>query len=70
VDARRVCRNVKRWRNIAMALRWTAADMLEAAKGFRRLKGYKHLPALRAGLIAHQEKHMTRNKLEENLHAA
>jgi transposase-like protein len=35
---RRVCRNVKRWRNAAMALRWTAAGMMEAARGFRRLK--------------------------------
>ena len=41
---RRVCRNVKRWRNAAMALRWTAAGMMEAAKGFRRLKAHKHLP--------------------------
>jgi hypothetical protein len=38
---RRVCRNVKRWRNAAMALRWTAAGMLEATKGFRRLKAHK-----------------------------
>ena len=30
---RRVCRNVKRWRDAAMALRWTAAGMMEAAKG-------------------------------------
>jgi hypothetical protein len=30
---RRVCRNVKRWRNAAMALRWTAAGMTEATKG-------------------------------------
>jgi len=67
---RRVCRNVKRWRNAAMALRWTAAGMMEAAKGFRRLKAYKHLPALRAALIAHQAKFTTRNKLEENLQAA
>ena len=67
---RRVCRNVKRWRNAAMALRWTAAGMLEAAKGFRRLKAYKHLPTLRAALAAHQLKHTTRNKLEENLKAA
>ena len=66
---RRVCRNVKRWRNAAMALRWTAAGMLEAAKGFRRLKAYKHLPTLRAALAAHQLKHTT-NKLEENLQAA
>jgi hypothetical protein len=51
---RRVCRNVKRWRNVAMALRWTAAGTMEAAKGFRRLKAYKHLPILRAALAAHQ----------------
>ena len=31
---RRVCRNVKRWRNASMALRWTGAAMMEAAKGF------------------------------------
>jgi putative transposase len=35
---RRVCRNVKRWRNAAMALRRTPAGMIEADKGFRRLK--------------------------------
>jgi hypothetical protein len=39
-----------------MALRWTAAAMLEAAKGFRRLKARRHLPALRAALIAHRAK--------------
>ena len=48
---RRVCRNVKRWQNAAMALRWTAAGMLEAAKGFRRLKAYKHLPVLELRLL-------------------
>jgi hypothetical protein len=37
-------RCLKRWRNAAMALRWTAAGMMEAAKGFRRLKAYKQLP--------------------------
>jgi putative transposase len=67
---RRVCRNVKRWRNATMALRWTAAGMLEAAKGFRRLKAHKYLPALRAALTAHQVKHAMKNKLEENLQAA
>ena len=55
--ARRVCRNVKRWRHAAMALRWTAAGMLEAQKGFRRLKAYKQLPALRTALLEHQAKH-------------
>ena len=54
---RRVCRNVKRWRNAGMALRWTAAGMMEAAKGFRRLKAHKQLPILRAALLAHQARH-------------
>ena len=36
---RKVCRNVKRWRDAKIALRWTASGMLEAAKGFRRLRG-------------------------------
>ena len=31
-----------------MALRSTAAGMMEAAKGFRRLKAYKHLPVLKS----------------------
>ncbi len=67
---RRVCRNVKRWRNAAMALRWTAAGMMEAAKGFRRLKAYKHLPILKAALTAHRAKHTTKQKLEDDLKAA
>ena len=67
---RRVSRNVKRWRNAAMALRWTAAGMIEAAKGFRRLKAHKQLPILRAALAAHHAKHTTKQKLEEELQAA
>jgi hypothetical protein len=31
--------------------------MLEAAKGFRRLKAYKQLPRLRAALAEHAKKH-------------
>ncbi|WP_298425494.1 IS256 family transposase [Rhodoblastus sp.] len=52
---RRICRNVKRWRDATMALRWTSAAMIEAAKGFRRLKAHKHLPSLRAALLALQD---------------
>jgi hypothetical protein len=52
-----ICRdhssNVKRWRGGTMALRWCAAGMNEAAKQFRRVNGYLHLPALRAALDAH-----------------
>jgi transposase-like protein len=49
---RQVTRNVKRWRDASMALRWTAAGMMEASKGFRRLKAYKQLPKLRDALLA------------------
>jgi hypothetical protein len=38
-----------------MALRWTAAGMLEAAKGFRRLKAHKQLPILKDALLKHRE---------------
>lgn len=52
-----ICRdhasNVKRWRDGSMALRWCAAGMGEAAKQFRRVNGFLHLPALRAALEAH-----------------
>ena len=61
---RRVCRNVKRWRDASMALRWTAAAMQEAAKGFRRLKACKQLPLLRAALAARQSKHADETNLE------
>jgi putative transposase len=67
---RRVCRNVKRWRDASMALRWTAAAMQEAAKGFRRLKACKQLPMLRAALAAHQSKHALDIELEPNVLAA
>jgi transposase-like protein len=49
-----ICRehakNVKRWRDGKMALRWCAAGMVEARKQFRRVNGHLHLPALRAAL--------------------
>ena len=53
---RRVTRNVKRWRSGAMALRWVAAGMIEAAKGFRKLKAHRQLPLLRSALVARQER--------------
>ena len=67
---RRVCRNVKRWRNAGMALRWAAAGMTEAAKGFRRLNACKQLPILKAALAAHHAKHTIARQLEENRKAA
>jgi transposase-like protein len=67
---RQVCRNVKRWRDAKMALRWTAAGMMEAVKGFRRLKAHKQLPILRAALAAHQAKHAINSNLEQQPRAA
>ena len=41
---RQVCRNVKRWREARMALRWTGTAMLEAAKSSPPLKGAQAAP--------------------------
>ncbi len=58
-----ICRdhsaNVKRWRDGQMALRWCAAGMVEAAKQFRRVNGFMHLPALRKALEVHTAKTVT-----------
>ncbi len=43
---RRTQRNVKRWSSGEMALRWTAAGMLEAERQFRRIIGYRDLATL------------------------
>jgi putative transposase len=43
---RRTERNVKRWRDGDMRLRWTAAGMLEAERQFRKIIGYRDLAAL------------------------
>jgi putative transposase len=39
-------RNVKRWRDGDMRLRWAAAGMLAAEQQYRRVKGYKQLDKL------------------------
>ena len=67
---RRVTRNVKRWSSPSMALRWTAAAMHEAKKGFRRLKAFKQLPALRAALAAHYEKETNHHAVAQKAKAA
>ena len=43
---RRIARNVKRWSSGEMALRWTAAGMLEAEAQFRKVIGYRQLAKL------------------------
>ena len=53
---RHVTRNVKRWRGGQMMLRWVAAGVLEAVKGFRRLKGHADMPRLVAALRARDQR--------------
>jgi putative transposase len=50
---RRTSRNVKRWQNGDMCLRWTAAGMLEAERQFRKIIGYKHLARLANAVEQH-----------------
>jgi putative transposase len=70
-----ICRehakNVKRWRDGQMALRWCAAGMLEASKQFRRVNGHMHLPALRAALERHvAEQTVGAERHDETVNAA
>jgi putative transposase len=51
--------NVKRWRDGQMVLRWCAAGMGEAAKQFRKVNGFLHLPALRTALNDYVERGVT-----------
>ena len=50
---REIGRRVKRWQSGTMVLRWTAAGVLEAERGFRKLAGYRAIPTLVAALRAH-----------------
>ena len=49
---REIGRRVKRWQSGTMVLRWTAAGVLEAERGFRKLAGYRAIPTLVAALRA------------------
>jgi putative transposase len=44
---------VRHWQSGTMVLRWTAAGVLEAERGFRKVTGYRAMPALVAALRAH-----------------
>jgi putative transposase len=57
-------RNVKRWRNGQMALRWCAAGMLQASTQFRRVNGHLHLRSLRTTL----ERHVATENVSINEH--
>lgn len=46
----RFVRNVRRWRDGQMLVRWIAAGLQEAGRGFRRIRGHGDLAALIAAL--------------------
>jgi putative transposase len=46
-------RNVRRWRDGSMILRWAGSAILEAEKKFRRVRGYREMPALIEALRNH-----------------
>ncbi len=54
---RRTQRNVKRWSSGEMALRWTAAGMLEAERQFRKIIGYRDLATLVVAIERDHEHH-------------
>ena len=62
---RRTSRNVKRWQNGDMCLRWTAAGMLEAEQQFRRVIGYPKLPALAVALERDIARHTISDRAPE-----
>ncbi|HXZ70886.1 MAG TPA: IS256 family transposase [Streptosporangiaceae bacterium] len=69
-----ICRehskNVKRWRDGTMALRWCAAGMIEAGRQFRRVNGHRHLAKLRAALEACFTENVTAVSQNEDQKAA
>jgi len=58
-------RRVKHWQSGTMALRWAAASLDTASKGFRRIMGYEHLWMLKAALDQSQ----TDDKLAQKIKA-
>ncbi|MGH2841697.1 MAG: IS256 family transposase [Solirubrobacteraceae bacterium] len=63
---RRTQRNVKRWSSGEMALRWTAAGMLEAERQFRRIIGYRDLATLAVAI----ERDLTRLRRFDTAHTS
>ena len=47
---RELCKNVKRWRDGAMAERWAGTMLLVAQKSFRRIKGFREMQTLLSAL--------------------
>ena len=66
---RKTTHNVARWDGGEMVLGWLAVALIEAAKTFRKLRGYKGMPKLVAALRAHDAK-LNQNVIDEKEKAA
>ena len=59
-----IVRKITKWRDGEMLLRHMAAAFLEAERGFRRIKGYKHIPSLITTLNNHPLVNTNSNDIE------
>jgi putative transposase len=64
--SRRTSRNVKHWQSGEMALRWTAAGMLEAEQQFRKIIGYQQLAKLALAIERDLTRHHAPNPSTED----
>lgn len=53
---REIGRRVRHWQSGTMVLRWSAAGVLEAERGFRKVAGYRAIPVFVAALRARDAK--------------
>jgi len=57
-------KNVKRWRGGGMILRWVGAALVEASRGFRKIRGHRQLSHLVLALRQHELEHGVRTEEE------
>ena len=50
-------RNVRRWRDGKMILRWVSSAVSDAEKKFRRVRGFRDMTKLELALIEHEARH-------------
>ncbi len=55
-SVRKLSARVQNWKDGQMALRWTCATAMDAARRFRRIKGHKGIPKLMQALSEHDHK--------------
>ncbi len=58
----RFCRNVRRWQDGAMLLRWIGSSLHEAQRSFRRVKGFRDMKQLVAALDRRSEQEGVESK--------